>query len=249
MITERTGAISLQQLFETARFAAPCEALQCLTFFTAGIPGYLTVSRLALVSALDDAFAIVTPEAIAIESDVRTPIADRVLQALGLRLLKLEGAAAGTSDALLGLGSLILRLGLMARTLDITHRHLSPRTSFGQKVLKHQLVRAEFARAHGVMEQIRQECDLLAEPGRPSLQDTGVQYSILQHHKEIGALSADLSKLMGGHGYLLGNSNSLDYLSSLIRSLYAPKEVVKVHSYRVSSSKTLRAAGTPEFAQ
>ena len=45
---------------------------------------------------------------------------------------------------------------------------------------------------------------------------------LLAAHQALTEATSDAAKLMGGHGFLLGNLNSIETLSLLIGGLFAP---------------------------
>jgi hypothetical protein len=140
---------------------------------------------------------------------------DPVLAHLGLRLVRVPGPAVpAPEDA--ALHALLLRIGLLGRMLDLAHAHLKERVSFGQRTLKHQLVKVVFAEAHGAMQLLKEKCRLRLENAR--LDDLHAD------HLELSQAEIQAEKLMGGHGYLIGGTHSIAYLSMLIAALHGGGE-------------------------
>lgn len=140
------------------------------------------------------------------------PVDDRVVADLGLRLARIEGGAEEADQARLSLFALAIRLGLTARMLDRAHAHLKPRSSFGQKTLTHQLVKAGFADVHGVLLGLR-------ETAHVRLAD-GIVAGLEDDHRRLCEADGEAERLMGGHGYLAGGTHELAHLSILVLSLY-----------------------------
>ncbi|MEN5151397.1 hypothetical protein [Pseudomonas orientalis] len=137
---------------------------------------------------------------------------DRVLACLGLDLQWLgEEQMIATYDPQL-MVSVAARLGLLTRMLGISWTHLSARRSFGVKATRHQLIKAEFA-------DLSSHCSLLLLQWdmRIAAQDFD---DAEDDHWQITQLTNRAEKLMGGHGYLLGATHTLSYLSMMIYSLY-----------------------------
>ncbi|NKI73705.1 acyl-CoA dehydrogenase family protein [Dickeya sp. CFBP 2040] len=141
---------------------------------------------------------------------------DPVLEAMGLCIESDSTQTYQTLHRLYGPVSIAARLGLLSRILSISWQHLSSRTSFGVKTTKHQLIKAEFAEISNQIDFMLTQWEL-----RISQDD----YSgIDEDHWQISFLTNRAEKLMGGHGYLLGNSHSLSYLSVMIYSLYGKSD-------------------------
>lgn len=103
------------------------------------------------------------------------------------------------------LAGVIYRAGLVLKMLDQAQAHLADRESNGQKTLRHQLVKATFAECYSLTETLRLEIPyLLSGDSRPDLS--------LQHDS-LSKAGDRASKLMGGHGFLQGQGNSLEMLS------------------------------------
>lgn len=127
-------------------------------------------------------------------------LADPVLTDLGLGLAvsKVAGSLPGDAAARV----VELRLGLLYRILDMAHLHLSKRQSFGVKSTQHQLVKATFAKVH-------MEAQLILA-GLKLGQSAGFNATVTD-------LTHDADRLMGGHGFLLGGTHAVSYLSDLFR--------------------------------
>ncbi|WP_192456334.1 VfmB protein [Musicola keenii] len=106
----------------------------------------------------------------------------------------------------------VARLGILARMQAMSWQHLSGRTSFGAKTTRHQLIKASFADVAG-------RAALLLEQQHQRLQ-AGDMLGLEDDHYQITQLSNDAEKMMGGHGFLLGNTHSLSYFSMMLYSIY-----------------------------
>jgi hypothetical protein len=138
--------------------------------------------------------------------------ADRVLASLGLDLQYLEGEQAIAADDTSLMFSVAARLGLLMRMLDMSWTHLSARRSFGVKTTRHQLIKAEFA-------DVNSQCSLLVLQWEMRIAAQDFQ-DVEEDHWQITLLTNRAEKLMGGHGYLLGATHTLAYLSMMIYSLH-----------------------------
>jgi hypothetical protein len=142
----------------------------------------------------------------------QSPEADRVLASLGLDL-QFQGAeqVIAADDTQLVV-SVAARLGLLMRMLGMSWTHLSSRRSFGVKTTRHQLIKAEFA-------DLSSQCSLLVSQWeiRSAAQDF---QDVEEDHWQITLLTNRAEKLMGGHGYLLGATHTLAYLSMMFYSLH-----------------------------
>lgn len=138
--------------------------------------------------------------------------ADRVLAFLSLDLQWLEGEQAVDADQTRLVVSVAARLGLLMRILGMSWTHLSARRSFGVKTTRHQLIKAEFADLSSQCGQL-----LLQWEMRVASQDFD---DAEEDHWQITGLTNRAEKLMGGHGYLLGATHTLSYLSMMFYSLY-----------------------------
>ncbi|QWA13211.1 hypothetical protein GTU79_11500 [Sodalis ligni] len=137
---------------------------------------------------------------------------DRVLAYLGLSLQYNEEESSKADNATQLIASVAARIGLLMRVLEMSWRHLSTRKSFGIKTTRHQLVKAEFA-------DISSQAGLLLLQWRMRLA-IGDFEGVEADHWHITVLTNRAEKLMGGHGYLLGATHTLSYLSMMIYSLY-----------------------------
>ncbi|UYK98829.1 acyl-CoA dehydrogenase family protein [Pantoea stewartii] len=163
--------------------------------------------RLAEEGALNTQFQLAV-----ISSSEQIDGNDPVLQELGLYLASAVAQPNNRVDHYQTLSAVAARLGLLARMLAVSWQHLSSRKSFGVKTTKHQLVKAEFADVSNHIDAMLMQWQL-----RIAQEDfAGVE----EDHWQISVLSNRAEKLMGGHGYLLGNTHSLSYLSMMIYSLY-----------------------------
>jgi hypothetical protein len=213
-------------LFELARQGAYDAALRTLAKQMTGQDGYLALSGLALIG-VGGAAAIVSLSGGPVTGNHET-INDPVLGALGLALARYEAQATEVTPLSALSPILHLRLGLLARSLDMTHFHLLSRRSFGQPVLKHQLVRADFARVHAQIQQCLGEVALLQE--WPFVRDDSVRACVDRHHQTVTHASTMLNKLMGGQAFLLNGIAALDHLSLVLGSLYPASDRTAVRS-------------------
>lgn len=203
-------------LFKLARQGAYDTALRAFAKRMTGRDGYLALSGLAL-AGVGGAGQIIALSGGPVPGKCDT-IHDPALKALGLALLRCETPAAEIMPPSALLPLLHLRLGLLARGLDMTHHHLMSRKSFGRPVLKHQLVRADFARVHARIQQCLGEVALLQQ--WQGMHEDGVRACADRHHQTITHASTMLNKLMGGHAFLLSGIVTLDHLSLVLASLY-----------------------------
>lgn len=127
-------------------------------------------------------------------------LADPVLTDLGLGLARATAAGSLPDEAAAKV--IELRLGLLYRILDMAHRHLSARQSFGVKSTQHQLVKATFARVHMEAQLILAGLKLGHAGG---------------FNASVTALTHDADRLMGGHGFLLGGTHAVSYLSDMFQ--------------------------------
>ncbi|QXH58073.1 hypothetical protein [Pseudomonas maumuensis] len=147
-----------------------------------------------------------------VPNEQASPQADRVLASIGfeLRLQPGEEMIAGDDTQLVA--SVAARLGLLMRMLGTSWTHLSARRSFGVKTTRHQLIKAEFA-------DLSSQCSLLVSQWR--LRSVARDFQdVEEDHWQITLLTNRAEKLMGGHGYLLGATHTLSYLSMMLYSLY-----------------------------
>lgn len=144
--------------------------------------------------------------------DNPSPQADRVLASLGLDLRFLGGEQTIATDDTPLIVSVATRLGLLMRMLSVSWTHLSARRSFGVKTTRHQLIKAEFA-------DLSSQCSLLVLQWEMRIAAQDFQ-DAEEDQWQITQLTNRAEKLMGGHGYLLGATHTLSYLSMMFYSLY-----------------------------
>lgn len=137
---------------------------------------------------------------------------DPVLEAMRLYIASSPAPAVYCSSPFQCLAAIAARLGLLSRIMAISWQHLSARTSFGIRTTKHQLIKAEFA-------DISNQIDFMVMQWQLRIAENDFA-AAEEDHWQIGVLTNRAEKLMGGHGYLLGNTHSLSYLSVMIYSLY-----------------------------
>lgn len=207
-----SAPLTADQLFSLARRAEVSVTLRALCRYVTGLDGYLVSNGLVLHAAADDR-PLVSPYSGASDMGIDRTSEDIVLVHLGLRLSQVCGVTETGPFALhQAVAATTVRLGLLAQALDTAFRHLEPRQSFGRKVLHHQLVKAQFSASHEVITRRREELALIENNGDFAY-DPGVQHEISTHFTNV-------SKLMGGHGFLIQGINTIEYLASLIRALY-----------------------------
>ncbi|MCB1408070.1 acyl-CoA dehydrogenase family protein [Defluviimonas denitrificans] len=192
------------------RQAPLAKAVASLGMATLGQEGAVAANGMALTAPGLPLYAAsgAVPDAAALR-----PVADRVLEAIGLRLVAVPDA--GPGDPNLSLAALMLRVGLVGRILDLAHHHLKPRRSMGQKILSHQLVKVGFSDAYAAMR--------LAEETAALRLATGDMSGLDADHNRLTETTLAAEKLMGGHGYLLSGTHPLGYASVLIQTIYGPQ--------------------------
>jgi hypothetical protein len=196
---------SVDELFYTARHGTLDAALSRLGSFVSGQPGYAVFCGQA-IRTIGSALPLVGHDGPIADVDAAT-VTDPVLTAMGLEWVRLGRSDAGCrrTDRRAATAALVLRAGLLARILDRSYRHLEPRESGGQRVLQHQLVRACFVESFGAAEQMRLEATYLLDEARA--------IDPVALHRGLTSATMKAAKLMGGHGYLLGETNSIEFLS------------------------------------
>ncbi|NKI74736.1 VfmB protein [Dickeya sp. CFBP 2040] len=135
---------------------------------------------------------------------------DRVLNHLGLDVVRCTDVP--TLPASFPILVCVARLGLLARMQTMSWQHLSGRYSFGTKTTRHQLIKASFADVAG-------KASLLLEQQYQRLREGDVA-GLEDDHYQITQLNNEAEKMMGGHGFLLGNTHSLSYFSMMLYSIY-----------------------------
>lgn len=203
---------AVDALYNTARTGTLDAGLIALGFFVTGHVGYALIGGHAMRVPGGTA-PLVGPEG-PVHSDRVYAVPDPVLRGIGVEWLRNGPAFSVGRRAEVGV--LILRAGLLARILDRAFKHLEPRESGGQRTLQHQLVRACFVESFGAAEQVRQEA--------PHLLDPRLALDLPELHRALSATTMKASKLMGGHGYLLGETNSIEFLSLCMSSIVARAE-------------------------
>ncbi|WP_107758497.1 VfmB protein [Dickeya sp. Secpp 1600] len=189
----------VKQVWDVFREQPLSDALACLLQPSSGAAQYVHPIgyQIQEISSLPDA-------------DQPQRLFDRVLNHLGL------DAVRGTDTLTLPASFPILvcaaRLGVLARMQTISWQHLSSRNSFGTKTTRHQLIKASFADVAG-------KAALLLEQQYQRLQE-GDLAGLEDDHYQITQLNNEAEKMMGGHGFLLGNTHSLSYFSMMLYSVY-----------------------------
>jgi hypothetical protein len=208
-----SACISMEGLFALGRSSDASTILRAICLYATSREGYLVVNGYALRGA-DDEFPLVDPAMADGTVRLIEEQVDIVLVRIGLVMVRAEpGVRAWPNLSRCAIAVVAARLGLLAQALDMSFRHLEGRQSFGQKTMHHQLIKTRFAHANTLIVRLLEEIGL-AE-GCDELQD------LERMHSAISDEFAQVSKLMGGHGYLISGINSLEYLSSLMASIYA----------------------------
>lgn len=194
-------------VFARARSQPPAAALQQLGSAVVGRLGYLVLGSFAIhkIHAEDEILDARHPDKCV---RIKQTFEDPALSVLGLQISDCGIRRSAPQGAVLSRCLVAFRLGLLARALDQAFHHLEHRTSFGQKLLHHQLVKARFSAANALMNRMNEEL-LISEQDNLSLPASAM-------HRAISQQFTQSAKLMGGHGYRSGATHSLEYLSSLI---------------------------------
>lgn len=211
---------SARHLFTLARSSDACDILRAMCRYVTSRDGYLVANGFVLHARQDD-HPLVDPSVDAVDVAILDEQDDIALAHLGVSLSRVTPAAPAAASALRQeIAVTAVRLGLLAQALDTAYRHLEGRRSFGQKVLHHQLVKARFAFANELVVRLLEELSLL---------DGGEAFPCADNTQTlISEQFVHVSKLMGGHGYLLDGINTLEYLSSMIGAIYATHSVLPV---------------------
>lgn len=216
-------SLNANQLFSLARQDETSVTLRALCWYVTGLDGYLVSNTHVLHDVTDDR-PLVAPFSCSAVIRIYQSSQDIVLSHLGLCFSQVCAMCESTPFTLKqGVAATAVRLGLLARALDAALRHLESRKSFGKKILHHQLVKAHFSESHDLITRRCEELALIEACGEFSY-DPSVQHEISTHFTNV-------SKLMGGHGFLLQGVNTIEHLASLIRAIYAPPDH-PVNSYR-----------------
>lgn len=139
---------------------------------------------------------------------------DPVLDALELQLVQVNAPCSPPDAA--AIPAIMLRVGLLGRILDLAHAHLKGRVSMGAKTLSHQLVKVGFADAYATMRLVSETTQLRLESGDLT--------GLAEDHERLTAATVEAEKLMGGHGYLIGGTHPVGYLSMLLHVIYGPRQ-------------------------
>nr|WP_316654777.1 hypothetical protein [uncultured Gellertiella sp.] len=197
---------TIMGLADLTRKANYDEALLALCQAVTGKSGYLANAGYVIRGEASGAILAANGQFLA--AGEVTP--DAALSHLGLRLESTVGGTPVEGRAITA--SLMFRLGLLSKMLDLAHAHLEPRISFGQKTLKHQMVKDGFARAYATGLTLREKTVLRLE--------TNSFAGLEQDHQELTRAEMQAEKLMGGHGYLVGGTHAISYLSMLMASMH-----------------------------
>ncbi|QMV15010.1 acyl-CoA dehydrogenase family protein [Vibrio spartinae] len=200
----------LDQAYAVGRKATPRELLPQLGFWMTGKNACLVSQGLTMFPAGDSPELVnVQGETIAASHCTRLP-QDRILRHLALETATVD--AQSQNEEPLSLAVCAIRLGLTTRILDLSFNHLKDRKSFGQKTTRHQLIKASFSDIYGDVSLLKQQLHYRLDSGDLSDPD--------EEHRQITQLSNQAEKLMGGHGFLLGNSHTISHFSMLLYSLF-----------------------------
>jgi hypothetical protein len=198
---------AVDALYNAARTGTLDAGLVAFGFFVTGYVGYALIGGHAM--RVPGGTAPLVGRDGPVIADCAYAVPDPVLREIGVEWLR-NGPVFPTGRRA-EVGVLILRAGLLARILDRAFRHLEPRESGGQRTLQHQLVKACFVESFGAAEQVRQEA--------PHLLDPTLALDLPEMHRGLSSVTMKASKLMGGHGYLLGETNSIEFLSLCMSSI------------------------------
>jgi hypothetical protein len=200
---------NLSDLVRRARHDSLCDALAAFGEAVTGTSGFLICNGFAIYHCAPGA-SLVDGDGAVIDSAEVVDCPDPVMDHLDLSIAKTAAREPDSFKAALAI--LAIRLGILARILDMAHAHLKDRVSFGQKTLSHQLVKATFAEVHGAIVRLSEQMRLRA--------DRVLSAGLFDDHCVVTEFNNKAEKLMGGHGYLLSGTHSLSYLSMLLFSIY-----------------------------
>lgn len=203
------------------RGLAPAASLQVLGRFALGRNCYIAAGGIVLRAAGDRETPVFDRLGRPVTVSRILP-RDRAIAALGIEMLEVVQTEATPHDIaavdrvrlLTGVGALVFRGALLTRMLGLAYAHLETRESGGQRTLQLPLVKATFTECASLADRTLREASRHLE-GMPGL-------DLLAAHQALTEATSDAAKLMGGHGFLLGNLNSIETLSLLIGGLFAP---------------------------
>ncbi|NIZ12590.1 hypothetical protein [Phaeobacter sp. HF9A] len=195
------------QAFQAARCLAPRSALQQACLALTGQEGYLLAGTHAVHGT--DA-PLIDPDQPERAQEAQSCGADPALAAFGLGLSRVAARPATALSPELAQVFVALRLGLLARILDLSYRHLEPRQAFGQRLLHQPLIKAQFSKSGAFVSQVQEELE------------QGGEIATTRLHDQIDQHGQQAAKLMGGHGFRAGEVNGLEYLSGLLRATLTP---------------------------
>lgn len=196
--------VGAEAVVATARGPDAGAMLRALGAFATGRDGYLAAAGHALRAVGCDAPVL--------GAEIAARVPDPSLRSLGVEIVRVRGATPpGRRSAV---GVLLVRAGLLMRMLDEARTHLEPRRSGGVPTLRHQLVKASFADAHGAAERVVAEAPHRLDAPRPVCD--------ARAHASLGRATTEAAKLMGGHGFLQGSLHSLELLSLALAAIHAP---------------------------
>ncbi len=212
MMLHLPAPLSIEGLFSLARRENPSTILRAICLFATSREGYLVTNGYSVRGA--DDFPLIEQAVVDGSVHIVDVQDDIVLASIGLVLVRTQPVLqTAYTRSLVRIAVVTARLGLLAQALDMAFHHLEHRVSFGQKTMHHQLIKTRFAYANNLIVRLLDEICVTLE--RNEL------HQLAQMHPKISEEFAQVSKLMGGHGYLISGINALEYLSSLIASIYA----------------------------
>jgi hypothetical protein len=204
-----TCSANLTHLYRRARREPLCDALAAFGETVTGTTGFLICNGFAIHHSGSET-SLVDGAGTLIDSTAVIDCPDLVINHLDLSIGKVSAPEPDSFTTWLAM--LGVRLGILARILDMAYAHLKDRVSFGQKTLSHQLVKATFAEVHGAIVRLSEQMRLRA--------DRALSLGLFDDHCVVTEFNSKAEKLMGGHGYLLTGTHSLSYLSMLLFSVY-----------------------------
>lgn len=200
-------SITANEVFAVARERAPRQAIEHACRAVTGETGFLAIGRFVVHAP---GGRLIDPAAPQRSITPAETMNEHALVPFDLALSRLPPRAPACQPQALQAVVLALRLGLLGQILDRAFFHLERRESFGKRLTHHQLVKTRFSETNALLSNLREEIAL-------SL-DTVSPVAVGRLHAEVDAHTTQSAKLMGGHGFLQGTLNGLEYLSSLLRA-------------------------------
>jgi hypothetical protein len=203
------SAANIEKLYREARSHSLHDALASFGEAVTGVRGYLACNGFVVHGSVLGT-EIFKGDGTRIQPTRLINCPDLVINHLGLSIARVS--ALEHYDVSSSLAIFAIRLGLLSRILDMAYAHLKDRVSFGQKTLKHQLVKATFADVHGAVLSLKEQICVRAA--------RSCTVGLIDDHSMVTEFNSKAEKLMGGHGYLLTGTHSLSYLSMVLFSVY-----------------------------